>query len=134
MLGATPVHGADVEAFEDVQHLQDGDALAVRRQLEHLPAAIRRCDGLDPLRAMRREILAAEVPAVAAHGLLDGGGDGAVVERGAPVVGDELVGARERGIRERLADRGHAAVRHEDRGEARRVLQRCVRRPPTRRR
>ena len=44
---------------------------------------------------MRREILAAEIPAVAAHALLDGGGDRAVVERGAPVARDQLVGARE---------------------------------------
>ena len=40
-----------------------------------LPAAVRRRDGLDPLAAMRFEILAAEITAVAAHALLDRGRD-----------------------------------------------------------
>ena len=118
VLGAAPLERAEIEPLEDVQHLQDGDALAVRRQLEHAPAAIRRRNRLDPLGAVRAKVLAAEIAAVAADALLDGGRDGAVVKPGAAFVRDQLVRAREPQIRERLADRRRAAAGHEDLGEA----------------
>ncbi len=98
--------------------MQDGDALAVRRQLEHVPAAIPRRDGLDPLGAVRAQVLAAEIAAVATHALLDGGGDLSVVERVAAPLRNELVGARQPHVHERLAACRDAAARHEDRGEA----------------
>ena len=46
----------DRQCLEDVQHHQRRNARAVRRQLEHAPAAIRRRNGLGPLGAEVRQV------------------------------------------------------------------------------
>ena len=43
--------------LHDVQHLQRGDAVTIRRQLINCPVAIRGVDRLDPLRRIRSEIV-----------------------------------------------------------------------------
>ena len=48
MVGAAEAGVAEVEAFEHLQHLQRDDALAVRRQLPDVVAAIVDADRLDP--------------------------------------------------------------------------------------
>ena len=123
VLGATPLERPEIETLEHVQHLQHGDALTVRRELEDAPAAIRRRHRLDPLGAMRRKILGTQEPAVAPHAAFDGRRNRAVVERAAALVRNERVRSRERRIRKRLADRGRSAVRHEHLGKARVALQ-----------
>ena len=47
-LRRSEAHRAQVEAFENVQHLQRGDALTVRRQFEDIVAAIIHRDRIDP--------------------------------------------------------------------------------------
>ena len=53
--------------FEDVQDLQDGHALPVRRQLEHIIAAVIRRDRFDPVTAGCGKIIDAEKTAGRAH-------------------------------------------------------------------
>src|SRR3712207_8481001 len=53
----------EVEAFEDVEGEQRGDALAVGRHLPHIVAAVTRRDRLDPGGGVGGEIGGAEVAA-----------------------------------------------------------------------
>ena len=67
IVGAAETHGLEVVGLEDVEHLQRGDALRVRRQLPHVVAAVVSGHGLDPLGAVRGQIGGGEIPAVGAH-------------------------------------------------------------------
>ena len=60
-----------IEAFENVQHLQRGDALAVRRQLVDIVAAIVRRDRIDPGGGVLFEIDFAQIAAVGLHEGID---------------------------------------------------------------
>ena len=59
-----------VEAFEEVEGEERGEALRRRRRLPHRVAAIGRADGLSPLTRVRREIIGGE-EAVALEALRD---------------------------------------------------------------
>ena len=85
---AAEAHGLEVVALEDVEHLERGDALAVRRQLPHVVAAVVGRDRLDPLGVVRGQVRGGEIAAVGAHVLLDALGDLALVEGVAAALGD----------------------------------------------
>ena len=60
MVGAAEAGAAEVEALQDLQHLERGDALAVGRQLPHVVAAVVDAERFDPLGAVRGEVFVAE--------------------------------------------------------------------------
>jgi len=59
------------EAFENVQDLERGDALAVRRQFKDIVAPVTARDRIDPCRCMFLEIDFAKEPAGLLHELVD---------------------------------------------------------------
>ena len=67
LLGGIVAERADVVAFEDIHHLEDDESLRVRRQLEHVVAAIAGRDRIDPLGFGRREIGRVEQPVALLH-------------------------------------------------------------------
>ena len=92
-VGEAELHGLDapvpverargiggVETLEHVQRDQRGEALAVRRQLRHLDAAVARADRLDPARGVRREVVVGEQAVRRTRGADDRVGDLALVE------------------------------------------------------
>src|SRR5262245_8922007 len=88
----------ELEAGEDVQHLQDGDALPRRRQLPDVVAAIVRADRVDPGAGVVLEVLEREQAAGfvgISRQLL---GDAALVKRGGPFGTDLAIDTSERGV------------------------------------
>ncbi len=122
VLGGVVPHRLQIEALEDVQHLERDDALRVRRHLQDVVSTIGRRDGLDPVGPVRREVGLGEERLAAAHVVGDGLGDRPLVERVAPALGDELEGRREARVAEDVARRGGAAAGEERRG-CRRIAQ-----------
>ena len=88
--GAAPAHRLQVEALHDVEHLERRHSLGIRRQLEHLVAAIRRGDRLNPVRVMIGEIFQRDQPVATLHFVRNRFGDGALVEHVASALGDLL--------------------------------------------
>ncbi len=130
VLGAAEPEPGEIVPFEDVEHLQHGDALTIRRQLEHAPAAIGRRDGVHPLGAVRREVRGPQVAALPHDALLDSHGNRPGVERIAAVRGEALIDRTEPRVCEGVAGRRRAASRHESRREARIARQRAPSRGP----
>ena len=112
-VGDWPHRACQVEAFEDVQHLQHGDALAVRRQLPDVRSRDRSLRPARPTPSVRGEILAAEETAVAASGSLDGASRSARRRTRRGRCSRSARRPRESGIRERFAVGRRAAARHE---------------------
>ena len=102
-----------IEAFENVQHLQRGDALRVRRELEHVVAAIGRGDRIEPVRRVSAEVRFGQQPVAAFHVLGDRPRDRTAVERVAATLRDRLQRCRQPRIREDLAGRRRPAARKE---------------------
>ncbi len=114
----------EVVAFEDVQHLEGRDALAVGRQLPHVVAAVVDADGLHPVRVVGGQVLVAEEAAVGLHVGIDLPGDLALVEGVAALLGQELQRLRQAGVAEDLpAHRAALAVHREGLQEARVLAQ-----------
>src|SRR5688572_18066413 len=67
VVGASKTHALDLVSLEDVEHLQHGDALPVRRQFPYLISAIARRDWIDPIRLVLGEVLRREKAAVFLH-------------------------------------------------------------------
>ena len=102
-------HRAQIESFENVQHLQRGDALAVRRQFEDIVAAIVRRDRIDPCRCMLLEIDFAQKTAILLHELVDLVRDLAFIKSVAPFLADQSQRFRQRRIFEDVALRRRPA-------------------------
>src|SRR5260370_41229873 len=66
-----PLFFSQIQSFKNVQYLQRGDALTVRRQFKNIVAAIIRRDRIDPCRCMFFEVDFAQKSAVLAHELVD---------------------------------------------------------------
>ena len=94
--------GREIEALEQGQDGERGEALGGRRKAGRLAPAVRHAQGLDPVGAMRGEILDGQ----RAAGLSGGAGDAprqiAPVELLGAVRGDALEGLREIGLDEAL--------------------------------
>ncbi len=103
-------HAGEIIVFQDLKHLQGGDALALGRQFPDVIAAIIDADRLDPFRAVIGEILIADPAADALHIGVDGARDLTFVKRVAPALGDLLQGVRQIGIAENLALKRRVAV------------------------
>ena len=104
--------------LHDVEHQQRGKALRVRRQLEYLPAVVRRRDRGDPLGSELGEIRGGHRAAVRAQRVDDRAGNRSCVECRSAVGCDRAQRLRERRIREPLARARRAAVDEERRRSA----------------
>ena len=93
----------DVEALEDVEHLERDDALRVRRQLEDLVAAVGRRDRRDPVGVMRGEVGRRQQAAALLHVGGDRLRDRPAVERVAPATRNRVERRREARVLEDLA-------------------------------
>ena len=112
-------HGRDVETFEDVQHLQGGDALAIGRQFKDFVAPVVGGDRLDPFRAMAGQVLVAEETTVLLHIAGNRPGHLALVEDVPASPRDLLIGIRQGRIAEHVALAGGTAAGSEDLLESR---------------
>ena len=101
-VGGAVAHLREVEAFEDVEHLERGDALRVGRQLIDVVAAVIDGDGFDPGGLVVLEVGLAEKTAVGAHEGVDLIGDLALVEGVAALFRDQAERVRQRRVLEDL--------------------------------
>ena len=92
-----------IESFENVQHLKRSDALAVRRQLENIVAAIVGRDGIDPRRCVLFKVGLAQKAAIRLHEIVDLVSDLAFVKTVAPFLADQSQRFRQRRIFENVA-------------------------------
>ena len=92
------------EILQNVQHLQRGNSLPVRRQLVHGPVVVGRRDGLDPLGRIFGKVLRGHRPVMAFHGLEDFLRDFALVECVAAVLRDLPQRPRQIHIAKNFAD------------------------------
>ena len=109
-------HGREfrqVEARQDVQHHQHGDARAVRRALPDVVALVQGADRRGGLGGVRLKIVQRVQPADAAQGLDHVLGDGALVERVAAVLGDRAQRLAEFGLMDHVAGHRRLAVRQQ---------------------
>lgn len=81
-----------IVAFQDVEHLQRRDALAVGWQLPHVITAVIGAHRLDPFALMAGHVLVTQVAAIGLEVGADGACDRPLVERVAAAVGDLLQG------------------------------------------
>ncbi len=109
----------EIVAFQHVEDLQRGDALAVRRQLPHVIAAVVAADRLHPLAVMAGHVLIAQVAAIGLEVGADGAGDLAFVEGIAAALGDLLQRVGQVRVLPHLALARGMAVDRELLGEAR---------------
>ena len=118
-----PANGLKVVALEDVEQLERRETLAVGRQLPHRGASVGCRDRLLPLAGVPGEVLHGEEAADLLRERHDLLGDLAAVV-GIPAPGrQQLEGAGECRVGERLAFRGSPASRQEDIGEPGFVLE-----------
>jgi hypothetical protein len=96
-------HRRQIEAFEDVQHLEGDKALRAGRHLDDLAAAIRRAQGLDPVGRVLGEVSQSEQAAARRDVGDDGFGDRTVVEGVSSLVLNELEAASQPRVPENLA-------------------------------
>ena len=94
---------AEWRVFEDVEHQQRGDAGTVRRQLEDVPAAIRRRDRIGPSSLEFRKVRRRHGGAAPCQPIDDPPGNVPLVESIAATRGDLPVGPRQIGISENFA-------------------------------
>src|SRR5207249_12166231 len=92
-----------VVRLEDLQHLEHGDALAVRPQLPHTVTFERGGDRLDPLRTVLAEVVRRQVATEGADALRDPVAELAAVQRSRSLLGDEAKRARQVGVPEPFA-------------------------------
>ena len=112
-------HRRDVEALEDVQHLEGDDALRAGRHLVHVDAAVAGADGLDPVGGVVGQILRGEEAVARLHVGGDGLRDRAGVERVLAVARDEFQAAGQARVGEDLAHHRRRAVGQEGAGRGR---------------
>ena len=110
VIGGLRPHLLEIVRGEDIEHLQDGDALARRRQLPDLVAAIVRADRLDPGRGVIGEILERKQPADLVRIGDDLLGDHALVENLRAFPRDRLVDPAQVRILEHVAGPGRVAI------------------------
>ena len=92
------------EILQNVQHLQRGNSLPVRRQLVHGPVVVGRREGLDPFGGKFGKVLRGHRPVMAFHGLEDFLRDFALVECVAAVLRDLPQRPRQIHIAKNFAD------------------------------
>ena len=113
---ALDAHGREfrqVEARQDVQHHQHGDAGAVRRALPDVMVFIEGADRQSGFGGVRGEIVQRVQPADAAQGLDHVVGDGAPVEGVAAVLGDGAQRLAELGLMDHVAGHRRLAMRQQ---------------------
>src|SRR6266567_5864297 len=81
----------EIIAFDDVQHLQRGNALCIRRKLVDIVAAIAGRDRSDPIRMVLLHILHTQNAATALHVFSDTLGQWAAIEGIAPFPGERAI-------------------------------------------
>ena len=131
-LGGVRAHALEVVGLHQVEHLEHGDPLAVRRELPDVKAPVIRRDGLVPRRGMAREVLLGEQ---AADGLRvgdDGVGDLPFVVGVGPLGGEDAEGLRQPGVLEDLAGARGLSAGEERRRRARHLCQAAGRGAPGR--
>ena len=104
VLGTLRPHRLQVEAFQDVEHLQRGDPLSIGRQLPHGVPAIRGRDRIEPVALVFGEVTQAEVSAILFAERHDLVRDASLVEDISPLGSDRAIGLREFGERHDLTD------------------------------
>ena len=92
-VGAERIERGEIEALEDVEQHQRGQALTVGRQLDHVETAIVGGDRLDHVAAMSGEILGGEERAARRDGRDHFLGDRPFVEGARTLRGDRLAGS-----------------------------------------
>ncbi len=92
MLGRAEADLGKIVAFQDIEHLQRRDALAVGRQFPHVIATVIGADRLDPFALVAGQILIAQKAAIGLEVGTNGARDLALIERVAPAIGDLLQG------------------------------------------
>ena len=108
-VGRIAPHRLQIESFENVQHLQRGDALAIGRQFKNVVTAVIRRDRVDPRAAVLFKIHFAQIPAVRVHEGIDLVRDLTSVESVATLLADQAQCVRQRWILEDVAFRRRAA-------------------------
>ena len=111
--------------FEDVQHLERGEPLSGRRQLEHVVAMVVGGDRVDPFGLEVGEVARGHHAAVGLHLLDDRRGDVTLVERVAALLLDQSQGGREPRIADDAVQRRRLIADEEcltESGSARRPL------------
>ncbi len=94
-LGGHRTHGLHVEAFEDVQHLQGGQALGVRTQAEHLHATVGGAERRGPFALVVGQVAPVQPAPDAPEVALDPGRDFTFVKGVPAAVRDLAIGAAE---------------------------------------
>ena len=108
-----------LESFQNIEHRQRGEALAVGRNFVYAPAPVRGRDGCDPLGLESGEIVFGKEAAELAGFGEDGIGNFAIIKGAGAAVGQDAHGLGEIGIFVNLADGGDFAVRVENAGALR---------------
>ena len=116
VLGGVVAERLDVEALEDVQHLERDEPLRVRRHLVHVVAAVVRRDRIDPVRLVLGEVAFVEQAVALLHVGDDRAGDRALVERVAAALGDRLSVAARFGFAKTSPGFGRVTAGQERRG------------------
>ena len=110
-IGGAGAEAAQVEALEQVEHLQRGDSLAGRGQLPDAHAAVVRADRVDPGRRRVGEVVGREQPAGRLRESDELAGDPPPVERVAATARQLAVGGRQSQVAEDLSSAWRAARR-----------------------
>src|SRR5215211_2193081 len=104
------VQSTHIEPFEDVEHLEGGDALSRRRYLVDLDAPVVGRDGIHPGGLVLGEVLLREVPARFLRSARDAPGYLPVVEGVGPALGDGGEGGRQVRLQEDLSGPRRSAL------------------------
>ena len=99
--------------LKDVQHLQRGETLRLRRHLVDVVALVVGRDRVDPFRLERPQVGHLPLRPTGIHAAHDGASDRAAVEGIRSVLGQELVGSGQVRVPEDAVERGYLAVAKE---------------------
>ena len=115
-LGRVRPHGAKIEPFQDVQHLQDGESLARRREFEDIVAAIFVETGSTQLERWFWKSPFRKKPSIGPHERVHLVGDLPACRTFAPVFGDQPQRSCEHWVPENVAFLGRPAFAIEGEG------------------
>ncbi len=121
VFGGVRFQAGNVEVFEQIQGLERGDALTVRRNLPHVIATVARAHRVDPVRRMLREITHFEEAALLLRGTHNPLGDFALVKHAPAFARHQFERICKGGVAVHVAET-QLAVRLECRGQGRKAL------------
>ena len=122
-LGRIASHRSQIESFENVQNLQRGDSLSVRRQFKNIISAIIHRNRIDPRARVLFKIVFAQKSAVLVHEHVDLVRDLAFIESVATFLANQSQRLGQRRILENVAFRRSAAFAIERVGFEKRARQ-----------